>query len=183
MTAPVHEPATARGLLRHYLADLVYGANDGIVTTFAVVSGVAGAGLSPRIVLVLGVANLVADGFSMGASNFLSIRSEQGARQAEGRDVEEPFPLRHALATFAAFLLAGSLPLLAYLLPAPGHRFAVATVLTLATLFAVGAGRTLILRKGWLRSGLEMLLVGAAAAAVAYALGALLAGLGTARLG
>lgn len=49
----------------------------------------------------------------MGARNFLSIRSEESARQAEGREVEEPFPIRHELATFAAFLLAGALPLLA----------------------------------------------------------------------
>lgn len=173
-----HEPRTAHGLFRHYLADLVYGANDGIITTFAVVSGVAGAGLSSRIVLILGVANLVADGFSMGASNFLSIRSEQGAREAEGREVAEPFPLRHGLVTFGAFLVAGSVPLAAYLLPAAGQRFVIATVLTLATLFVVGAARTLVIRKGWFRSGLEMLVVGAVAAAVAYALGALLAGYG-----
>jgi vacuolar iron transporter family protein len=173
-----HEPRTAHGLFRHYLADLVYGANDGIITTFAVVSGVAGAQLSPRIALILGVANLVADGFSMGASNFLSIRSEEGAREAEGREVEEPFPLRHGLATFAAFLVAGTLPLLAYLLPAQGNRFAIATVLTLASLFLVGASRNLVTRKGWWRSGLEMLVVGAIAAAVAYGLGAVLAGFG-----
>jgi VIT1/CCC1 family predicted Fe2+/Mn2+ transporter len=173
-----HEPRTAQGLFRHYLADLVYGANDGIITTFAVVSGVAGAQLSPRIALILGIANLVADGFSMGASNFLSIRSEEGAREAEGQEVAEPFPLRHGLATFAAFLVAGTLPLLAYLLPAQGSRFAIATVLTLASLFLVGASRHLVTRKGWWRSGLEMLAVGAIAAAVAYGLGALLAGLG-----
>lgn len=49
-----------------YLAEVIYGANDGIVTTFAVVPGVAGAALDPSIVLVLGAANLFADGFSMG---------------------------------------------------------------------------------------------------------------------
>ena len=175
---PAHEPTTLRGFFRHYLADLVYGANDGVITTFAVVAGVAGAALSPRIVLILGVANLVADGFSMGASNFLSIRSEESAREAEGRDVAEPFPVRHGLATFGAFLVAGSVPLVAYLVPTGGNRFAVATALTLATLFAVGASRSFISRKSWWRSGLEMLAIGAAAAAVAYGLGAYLATLG-----
>ena len=52
-------------------------------------------------------------------------------------------------------------------------RFPAAIVLTLATLFAVGASRALITRLGWLRSGLEMLAVGAFAAAVAFAIGAL----------
>jgi len=53
-----------------YVAEVIYGANDGIVTTFAVVSGVAGAALDPAIVVILGVANLFADGFSMGMSNY-----------------------------------------------------------------------------------------------------------------
>jgi vacuolar iron transporter family protein len=54
----------------------VYGANDGIITTFAVVAGVAGAGLSPSIVLILGFANLLADGISMGIGDYLGERSE-----------------------------------------------------------------------------------------------------------
>lgn len=60
-----------------YLKDFIYGAIDGAVTTFAVVSGVAGAGLSSSIVLILGIANLVGDGFSMAAGNFLGTRAEQ----------------------------------------------------------------------------------------------------------
>jgi vacuolar iron transporter family protein len=47
------------------IEDFVYGATDGAVTTFAVVAGVIGAALSPSIVLILGFANLFADGFSM----------------------------------------------------------------------------------------------------------------------
>ena len=47
----------------------VYGANDGIITTFAVVSAVAGAGLDPKIIIILGLANLIADGFSMGVGD------------------------------------------------------------------------------------------------------------------
>ncbi|MBI4543956.1 MAG: VIT1/CCC1 transporter family protein [Gemmatimonadetes bacterium] len=163
-------------MFQHYLGDLVYGANDGIITTFAVVAGVAGAELSARIVLILGLANLVADGFSMGASNFLSIRSQEAAREAAGLGVQEPHALRHGAATFGAFLLAGAVPLAAYIAPiAVDGRFAVATVLTLLTLFGVGAARTYVTGRRWWRSGLEMLLVGASAAAVAYALGALLA--------
>lgn len=60
-----------------YIGDLVYGANDGIITTFAVVAGAAGAALPPGIIIILGLANLVADGISMGASSFLSKTSER----------------------------------------------------------------------------------------------------------
>jgi hypothetical protein len=59
-----------------YLKDIVYGGIDGTVTTFAVVAGVIGAGLSTRAILILGVANLVADGFSMAMSNYMGTRTE-----------------------------------------------------------------------------------------------------------
>jgi len=60
-----------------YVGDFVYGAIDGSVTTFAVVSGVAGAGLSVNIVIILGIANLIADGFSMAVGNYLSAKSDR----------------------------------------------------------------------------------------------------------
>jgi VIT1/CCC1 family predicted Fe2+/Mn2+ transporter len=67
----------AAGPKQNYLRDWIYGGIDGSVTTFAVVSGVVGAQLSPWIILVMGFANLLADGFSMAASNFLGTRAEQ----------------------------------------------------------------------------------------------------------
>lgn len=78
---------------RHsYVRDWIYGGIDGAVTTFAVVSGVAGAQLSPLIVLILGFANLLADGFSMAASNYLGTRAEQDdyrrLREIELRHIE-----------------------------------------------------------------------------------------------
>ena len=60
-----------------YVGDFVYGAIDGSVTTFAVVSGVAGASLSINIVIILGFANLLADGFSMAVGNYLSSKSNK----------------------------------------------------------------------------------------------------------
>jgi VIT1/CCC1 family predicted Fe2+/Mn2+ transporter len=67
----------AAGPAHNYLRDWIYGGMDGAVTTFAVVSGVAGAQLAPWIILALGFANLFADGFSMAASNFLGTKAEQ----------------------------------------------------------------------------------------------------------
>lgn len=72
------------------MRDFVYGAIDGAVTTFAVVAGAAGAGLEARVVVIMGLANLFADGFSMAVSNFLGTRAEEQQRQV-ARDAE----LRH----------------------------------------------------------------------------------------
>ena len=82
----VHTPEAIRarlsGGMRHsYLRDFIYGAVDGAVTTFAVVSGVAGAQLSSGIVIILGAANLVADGFSMAVSNYLGTRADRELRE------------------------------------------------------------------------------------------------------
>ncbi|MBT4942995.1 MAG: hypothetical protein HN667_03130 [Chloroflexi bacterium] len=65
------------GTPQSYLKDMVYGGIDGTITTFAVVSGVVGAELAPGIVVILGLANLFADGFSMAVSNFLGTKAEQ----------------------------------------------------------------------------------------------------------
>jgi VIT1/CCC1 family predicted Fe2+/Mn2+ transporter len=66
-----------------YIKSIVYGGLDGIITTFAVVAGVAGASLSPAIVLILGFANLVADGISMAVGDYLSTKAEKEYEQAE----------------------------------------------------------------------------------------------------
>jgi len=66
---------------RSYLRDTVYGAIDGAVTTFAIVAGVAGAGLSPSIIIALGLANVLADGFSMAASNYSGTKAELDNRK------------------------------------------------------------------------------------------------------
>ncbi|WP_108881547.1 VIT1/CCC1 transporter family protein [Anderseniella sp. Alg231-50] len=66
----------ASGNSPNYLRDWVYGGIDGAITTFAIVAGVLGAGLSANIILILGLANLLADGFSMAASNYTGTKTE-----------------------------------------------------------------------------------------------------------
>lgn len=161
---------TGRGLAGAYLPELIYGATDGVVTTFAIVAGVVGANLSTRIVLILGLASLFADGLSMAASDFLAERSRPGGPVKPGPAA------RHGLATFVGFIAVGIVPLIAYILPIDeAWRFWAAGGLTLGTLFVVGALRSLAAEHiRWFRGGAEMLTVGAAAAGVAYGIGALI---------
>jgi vacuolar iron transporter family protein len=222
-----------------YIGDLVYGALDGMVTTFAVVSGVEGAKLSSTIVLILGFANLFGDGVSMALGNYLSTKSEkdyvkkereretwevdnvpEGEREEirvifrkkgfEGKDLEravkiitsdkkrwvdtmmheelgldteEKNPLKSSLATFFAFVIAGLIPILSFILVSiiPGltiNTFFTAVILTAVALFCVGAMRSLVTGINWMRSGIEMLIVGSIAASAAYLVGFLLKGLG-----
>jgi VIT1/CCC1 family predicted Fe2+/Mn2+ transporter len=161
---------------RHYIRELIYGANDGIITTFAVVAGVAGGGLSLRVVLIIGAANLFADGLSMAVGNYLSIRSHESVLEAQGLPEEETFPVRHAVATLLAFVCAGAVPLLPYMLPDLAvDRFIASTALTLGTMFLVGALRALVTNVRWWKAGVEMLSLGTLVALIAYASGGLVA--------
>ncbi len=172
------EPTNAVDIARHYIGDLIYGANDGIITTFAVVAGVTGGSLSTRAVVIVGAANLIADGLSMGVGNYLSIRSTESAREAQALPEQEARPARHGLATFLAFVVVGSLPLLPYVLPDVAiDRFPVSALLTLAALFGVGASRAIVTVDRWWTAGLEMLLLGVIVAAAAYGSGFFVASL------
>lgn len=214
-----------------YLADFVYGANDGIITTFAVVTGAVGASIAPGVIVILGIANLFADGFSMGASSFLSTISERNLhasiRQEQEYDIEyhpdiareevrsilkkwnvpreilekltsvftrkktiwrdfimkhefdvpeegNDKPFQHGLATFTAFVIAGFLPILPYILHIGNEhqRFIISIIMTCITLFGVGASQSLLTnKKWWLKSGGNMLLVGGIAACISYGVG------------
>jgi VIT1/CCC1 family predicted Fe2+/Mn2+ transporter len=219
-----------KGPQTNYLRDWVLGGIDGAVTTFAVVAGVAGAELSTRIILILGAANLLADGFSMAAANFSGAKAENddlrrlkemearhiamaplgereevrqifAAKGFEGADLErvvdvitgdkerwirlmleeehgapktERSPSKAALATFSAFLVCGSIPLLPFLWSAAAGSLMTATVMTGAVFFGIGALKSKWSTARWWMSGLETFTIGMVAAGFAYGAGALL---------
>ena len=215
---------------RSHLRDVIYGAIDGAVTTFAIVAGVVGAELSTKVIIALGIANVLADGFSMAAGNYSGTKAElddaKRLRAVEERHIRlapdgeraelrailaqkgleggtldaavdaiakdrktwidmmlveeyglspvDPHPLRAAQATFLAFLAAGMVPLLPYFL-ALGDAFQWSIALTGLTFFFVGALKSRWSLAPWWRSGIETLLIGGVAAAIAYFVGTLFA--------
>lgn len=233
--AELHTPEAIReriegGPSHSYLGDSVLGAVDGCVTTFAVVAGVAGADLPSGVVIILGLANLLADGFSMAVSNFLGTKSDrqvverirrmeemhiERVPEAEreeirqifaskgfdggllekivdvitrdrrrwvdtmitdewGLQLETPSPWKSGLATFIAFVLAGAVPLLPFLLPiawSAQAAFQVSAVATAVTFFAVGVAKGYVVQRSPWWAGLETLLVGGGAATLAYGVG------------
>lgn len=161
--------------LGRFIGPLVYGANDGIITTFAVVSGATGAALTSEIIIILGIANLLADGFSMGVSNYLSLKSEQEyqAVNARGTRLQQQNPIKHGSATFVAFVVAGALPLTPFFFldPAGGQQFVISAFAAGVAFFIIGSLRSYVLPKPSWKAGLEMLLIGGLAAAIAYSVG------------
>jgi len=155
----------------------VYGANDGIITTFAVVAGVSGANLDSSIVIILGIANMIADGLSMGMGDYLGERSERKAMQLNGEKVTFEDAWHTGAMTFVAFVIAGIIPLLPFVLNEFGlsifsyRQFLLSIIFTGLGQFFVGTLRTRFVKGSWWRNGLEMLSLGAIAAVVAFILG------------
>ena len=210
------------------LRDAIFGGIDGTVTTFAIVAGVQGAGLASGVVVALGLANVLADGFSMAAGNYAGIKAVADDRrrlweveekhirenpQGERDELEQILarkglagqgltdatmmisankkqwinmmmseeyglppvddrPIRAAMVIFVAFVLAGMLPLLPYLVGlAPAFSWSIG--IAALTFFGIGTIKAKWSLAPWWRSGLETLLIGGVAAALAYVVGGL----------
>lgn len=216
----------------NYLRDWVYGGIDGAITTFAIVAGVIGAGLSSKIIIILGLANLFADGFSMAASNYSGTKAEadelERIREIEKKHIalapegerEEVRQILHAkglrgialsdavaaitsneetwintmlvdeynlsinlrspvlsgLSTFAAFFICGAIPLMPFLLSLPSP-VEIALVATALSFFVIGAIKSKWALASWWKSGIETLVIGISASALAYAIGYFVEGL------
>lgn len=166
-TIPIEEKAS-------YLRDAVFAANDGVITTFAVVAGAAGASFNIGVVIILGFANLLADGFSMASGNYLGIKSEIEYEKIRGNKIDrQGSPLTQSIVTFTAFNIAGVLPLLPYV-TGVDYKFEVSAIIVAFVLFTIGAVRGLFIGKSIIKAGVETLLVGGFAAFVAFTTGEIL---------
>jgi VIT1/CCC1 family predicted Fe2+/Mn2+ transporter len=211
--------------------DMIFGANDGLVSTLAFVAGVVGAITNPSVVLLSGVAELFAGTISMAVGSYQSSKSElevlerEGQRkkvkkgktpeeereelitfyEAEGfkrgeaeaivdrvvKEKEVPLqattieqlglapeelgkPVKAGVLCGVSFGLAALVPILPFALPIGIWDAMIASVIgTVATLFGVGAMKTIFSRRNWVRSGLEMMGIGASAAVITYIIGTL----------
>lgn len=156
---------------RTYIGEIVYGSIDGTVTTFAIIAGAAAASLTPKIVLILGFSNVLADGFSMASSNYLSTKA---AAERDNNEHTTRAALLSSIATFFAFITIGSIPVLPYVyalfVPA-SNPFTISMVATGITFAGIGYMRGFVTHSSKLRAAVETLLIGATAALVAYAVG------------
>jgi len=154
-----------------FLGDAVFAASDGIVTTFAIVAGSEGASLGNSVVLILGFANLFADGISMAAGRFLGVKSEIDFEEAKGRRTDvQVSPFKHAFLTFVFFNLAGLVPLIPFIF-GQESSFVLSSFLVAIALIGVGVLKNVYTKNGVIKSIFEILLVGGFAAIAAFFIG------------
>ncbi|GIV34042.1 MAG: membrane protein [Chitinophagales bacterium] len=228
----LHKQGPLSGRFQEYLREFVYGGIDGSVTTFAVVAGATGASLDPGIVIILGLANLFADGFSMSVGAYLSEKSErdnyekhkqieyweiENMKEKEIEEIRQIFrdkgfegtlleqvvqvitadkdrwvetmmkyelemippsknPFMVGAITFLSFLLVGFIPLIVYVVEYMagvnhGDKFTEAALLTLIAFLIIGYLKSYVNHTSRIKGILETVVLGALAAAVAYATG------------
>ncbi len=159
--------------IKKHLPEFVYGGIDGTITTFAIVAGSIGANLGMNVALLLGFANVFADGFSMASSSYLAERSD-------GNSFKNA--ISAAFATFASFITLGSLPLLALVSYALGITTANVSLngsLIIASFVFIFVGyiKASVNNKHKLISIIETLAIGLIAASIAYSVGQFASGL------
>ena len=155
-----------------YVSEFVYGGIDGTITTMAIVAASAGAGLPSNVIIILGLANVLADGFSMGISRYLSAKAEH-----EMNNPGAPLsPIKSGLATLAAFVIIGLIPLAAFIWAYVNQKsgedmYPYAYALTALAFFLVGSIKSKFTGKSAMEGGLETLAIGGTGAIIAWGIG------------
>jgi VIT1/CCC1 family predicted Fe2+/Mn2+ transporter len=155
----------------------VFGVQDGIVSTFGLVMGVAGAQVSPEAVLIAGIAGAVSGAVSMGAGEYVSVKVQRELLETQGGDDddnENVSPSRAAAANSGLFVLGAAFPLAPFLVMVGLSAVVTSTVLSITALFATGALLTRLTRRSPFVSGMRMLVIGGGAGVLGYLLGSLL---------
>ena len=145
----------------------ILGGVDGVITSFAVVAGSKAGGFNRNTVLVVGISSVLADGLSMGVSEYLSSSSELAA----GNEKTKIKPMLFGAACFTSFVVCGIVPILVYLL---GNESLLACAMfALVELMLLGSGRTRFTKEPILTGLLQTSVLGSVAGAVAYGTGRL----------
>ncbi len=172
-----------KNLIKKYLPEFVYGSVDGVVTTVAIITGAVGAGLSSSVIFVLGMANVLADAWSMGSSEYLSSISEchLDPDECDGEDLKTP--LEKGLVTFISFVAIGLLPIIPFLLSVlipsfVGSDIWVSMLAALGAFILIGYIGARVAKTSRIRNIIRTVIVGTIAALISFFVGYLLRNVG-----
>lgn len=168
--------------IENYLPEFVYGGIDGCVTTFAVVAGSVGAGLDSSVILILGFANLLADGFAMSVGAYLAakteIDNERKHAKLNGTIIPDHQPreaFNKGLMTYCAFVLIGLIPIgiyvIDYINPLFSNVFVASIIATAVGFILIGTLKAYMNQTTIWKGVLETLLLGLLAAVVSFYVG------------
>jgi VIT1/CCC1 family predicted Fe2+/Mn2+ transporter len=169
------ERGNGRGSIEHAntIRAGVFGVQDGIVSTFGLIMGVAGAQISAEAVVIAGIAGVVSGALSMGAGEYVSVRTQRELLEAGAQvlDHENVNPFRAAFANAGLFVAGGLVPLTPFLLTSGRPAVISSTIVSALVLYVTGAVLTRLTKRSPWRSGLRMLVIGGGSGLLAYLVG------------
>lgn len=152
-----------------YIRNLIFGVEDGLVSTVGLLSGVAVAGMARSEILITGAILIFVEAFSMAVGSFLS---EQSAEEYTlGRSISPRYAFMDGVIMFFSYFLAGFIPLAPYVFFEAGDAFWVSIALSLVALFLLGLISAKMFHAQLLRSGLRMCVIGGIAIGVGVLVG------------
>ncbi len=153
---------TAPGSIR----EIIFGLEDSLVSTLGAVTGIAAGTDSTYVVVLSGLVLIAVESVSMAAGSYLSSEAARDVDRTNDR------PLRGAVVMLVAYALGGMVPLVFYLLLPVRFAYAPSIIATVITLFLVGAWKGKLAKQSLWKSGLQMMSISIAAAAIGYGIGA-----------
>lgn len=150
---------------KQYFPQFVYGSVDGIITTFAIISGSIGGNIGRIPIVILGISNILADGYSMGVSSYLSENTDQESRRNA---------ITTAIVTFISFVLMGIVPILSFVFIKNIQLAAKISFILTSILFAtVGYISSYVENISGIYGSMRTLLIGTSAAMISYYTGSI----------
>ena len=150
--------------LKEMLSEFVYGGMDGVITTVAIIAGTMGADISTKYALILGLSNILADGFSMGISRYNSLVDIV----ASNSELSRTSPILSALATFFFFVLMGLIPLFPFLMNIEKENIRKWLVFSSLVAFLLIGGVKGMYSRRFKKSIFEVVFIGSIGAAISY---------------
>jgi VIT1/CCC1 family predicted Fe2+/Mn2+ transporter len=152
-----------------FLGEFIYGATDGIITTFSIVAGAAGGDLVQKVITILGVSNVLSDGYSMGVSRYLSSKAE-----IEQGLLTNKKALYSGIYTFISFVLVGILPILPFFFYKGILAKKISLTIAIILFALIGIIKGYVLKQSIFEKGFESLIIGLSAALISYIVGILI---------
>lgn len=151
-----------------YLSEFVYGGTDGLITTYSVISGSAGGELTRNVILILGISNVLSDGYSMGISRYLSSQTEIAQGILTNKDATQS-----AIATFLFFVLIGMIPVIPFIFYSKKYSKILSFIMASIMFYVIGYTKGTIVEKNASpnEKGFATFLMGTSASAISYFVG------------
>jgi vacuolar iron transporter family protein len=149
-----------------FLSEFIYGSTDGLITTFSIVAGATGGNLLQKVIIILGLSNVLSDGYSMGVSSYLSSKAE-----IEQGYITDKKAIESGIYTFISFVAIGILPILPFLFIKGDLAKKISLLIAIILFAVIGTIKGYVLKQPILKNSIESLFVGMSAALISYLVG------------